>query len=62
MYLRSLFSLKSVKTVPVCTDIRSNSLPLPANTLTMEQKFGENSIDIDALREMGGYEADEELD
>ena len=51
MYLRSLFSLKSVKTVPVCTDIQSNSLPLPANSLTMEQKFGKNSIDIEALRE-----------
>ena len=51
MYLRSLFSLKSVKTVPVCTDIQSNALPLPANSLTMEQKFGKNSIDIKALRE-----------
>ena len=39
-YLRSLFSLKSVKTIPVCMDIQSNSLPLPANSLTMEQKFG----------------------
>ena len=50
-YLRYLFSLKSVKTVPVCTDIQSNSLPLPANSQTMEQKFGKNSIDIKALRE-----------
>ena len=39
-YLRSLFSLKSVKTVPVCTDIQSNSLPLPANSQTMERKSG----------------------
>ena len=50
-YLRYLFSLKSVKTVPVCTEIRQNSLPLPANSLTMEQKFGKNSIDIKVLRE-----------
>ena len=28
-----------------------NSLPLPANSVTMEQKFGKNSIDIEALRE-----------
>ena len=27
------------------------SLPLPANSQTMEQKFGKNSIDIKALRE-----------
>ena len=32
-------------------DIQSNSLPLPANSLTMEQKFGKNSIDIEVLRE-----------
>lgn len=36
--IREKFSLKSVKTVPVCTDIHRNSLPLPANSQTMEQK------------------------
>ena len=28
-----------------------NSLPLPTNSTTMEQKFENNSIDIEALRE-----------
>ena len=55
-YLRYLFSLKSVKTVPICTEIHQKALPLPANSLTMEQIFGINSIDIKGLREFCGRE------